>query len=577
MVQGAALPQRQLRAPLCGLLLLAAGGTQALALAWPWAGALLPQGQPLAWLQWAGLLLLVPLLRAAPSWRAAAVYAWWFALVWLAGTFWWLFISMHTYGGLPAALAVLAVLALAGFLALFYAAAGAAFWHWRGATPAVQALAFAACWTLAELARGRWLTGFPWGAGGYALVDALGALAPYVGVYGLGALSAAAAALLSAFVPWRGRVGPALAASAAPATRWLGAGTVAARGWALVLGAGWLWLLAWPGAGAALWQVLPLHTTSTGPLAVTLLQGNIAQDEKFQAGSGVPDALNWYGQQLRAAVAPVAPAVAADPALAGQGADALSAATAVPRLVLAPETAIPLLPQDMDPAYWRSLLNAIASGDAAVMLGLPLGSLADGYTNSVAGWTPGALDFHRYDKHHLVPFGEFIPPLFRWFTNLMHIPLGDFNRGTLAQPPLLWGGQRMAPNICYEDLFGEELAAGFIDRTRAPTVLVNVSNIGWFGDSVAIDQHRHISRMRALELQRPMLRATNTGATAVINHLGQVTHELPRLTRAVLHAQAEGRTGLTPYARWASRWGLGPLWAAGGLVLLLLWRRRRTT
>lgn len=564
--------------PLCWWpWLLVAGASQALALAWPWAGALLPQGQPLAWLQWTGLLLLVPVLRAAPSWRAAAVYAWWFALAWLAGTFWWLFISMHTYGGLPAPLAVLAVLALAGFLALFYAAAGAAFWHWRGATPAVQALAFAACWTLAELARGRWLTGFPWGAGGYALVDALGALAPYVGVYGLGALSAGLAALLSAAVPWRGRMLPVLAASAAPVTRWLGAGTVAARGWALVLGGGWLWLLAWPGAGAALWQVLPLHTTSTGPLAVTLLQGNIAQDEKFQAGSGVPDALNWYGQQLRAAVAPVAPVVAADPALAGQGADALSAATAVPRLVLAPETAIPLLPQDMDPAYWRSLLNAIASGDAAVMLGLPLGSLADGYTNSVAGWTPGALDFHRYDKHHLVPFGEFIPPLFRWFTNLMNIPLGDFNRGTLAQPPLLWGGQRIAPNICYEDLFGEELAAGFADPARAPTVLVNVSNIGWFGDSVAIDQHRHISRMRALELQRPMLRATNTGATAVINHLGQVTHELPRLTRATLHAQAEGRTGLTPYARWASRWGLGPLWLGCGLVLLLLSRRRRTT
>lgn len=554
--------------------LLVAGASQALALAWPWAGTLLPQGQPVAWLQWAGLLLLVPVLRAAPSWRAAAVRAWWFALAWLAGTFWWLFISMHTYGGLPAPLAVLAVLALAGFLALFYAAAGAAFWHWRGATPAVQALAFAACWTLAELARGRWLTGFPWGAGGYALVDALGALAPYVGVYGLSALSAAAGALLSALVPWRGRMVPVLAASAAPTTRWLGAGTVAARGWALVLGAGWLWLLVWPGAGQVLQQVLPLHTSSSGPLAVTLLQGNIAQDEKFQAGSGVPDALDWYGQQLRAAVAPVAPATAADPALAGQGADALPAATTAPHLVLAPETAIPLLPQDIDPRYWRNLLHAIASGDAAVMLGLPLGSLDYGYTNSVAGWTPGALDFHRYDKHHLVPFGEFIPPLFRWFTNLMNIPLGDFNRGTLAQPPLLWGGQRIAPNICYEDLFGEELAAGFADPARAPTVLVNVSNIGWFGDSVAIDQHRHISRMRALELQRPMLRATNTGATAVINHLGQVTHELPRLTRATLHAQAEGRTGLTPYARWASRWGLGPLWVCCGLVLLLLSRRR---
>ena len=166
-----------------------------------------------------------------------------------------------------------------------------------------------------------------------------------------------------------------------------------------------------------------------------------------------------------------------------------------------------------------------------------------------------------------MPFGEFIPPFFRWFTNLMHIPLGDFSRGGLAQAPWAWAGQRLAANICYEDLFGEELAAGFADAATAPTVLVNLSNIGWFGDTIAIDQHLQISRLRALELGRSMLRATNTGATAAIDHRGVVSHLLPRLTRDRLVAQVEGRDGLTPYARWASRWGLWPVW---GLCLAVV-------
>jgi apolipoprotein N-acyltransferase len=160
---------------------------------------------------------------------------------------------------------------------------------------------------------------------------------------------------------------------------------------------------------------------------------------------------------------------------------------------------------------------------------------------------------------HLVPFGEFVPPGFRWFIDLMHIPLGDFARGPLDAPSFAFAGQRIAPNICYEDLFGEELARRFADPAAAPTVFANVSNIAWFGDTIAVPQHLHISRLRALEFQRPMLRATNTGATAVIDHRGRVTHRLEPFTRGVLDARVEGRDGLTPYARWASRLGLWPL------------------
>jgi apolipoprotein N-acyltransferase len=305
------------------------------------------------------------------------------------------------------------------------------------------------------------------------------------------------------------------------------------------------------------------------PLQLALLQGNIPQDEKFEQGSGVPLALEWYAQQLR---------------------------TETASLVVAPETAIPLLPQQLIPGYLEGLQARYTEGAQAALVGLPLGNAAAGYTNSVLGWRPGAGTggtaaagaagaapagehaVYTYSKHHLVPFGEFIPPLFKWFTALLNIPLGDFNRGSVGQASFEWAGQRIAPNICYEDLFGEELAVRFADPAQAPTVMVNFSNIGWFGNTLAIDQHLHISRMRALELERPMVRATNTGATAIIDHRGQVTQQLQRHTRGVLRGEVQGRglgvsgdESITPFAWWASRWGLWPLWGAGLLVVALAW------
>ena len=172
-----------------------------------------------------------------------------------------------------------------------------------------------------------------------------------------------------------------------------------------------------------------------------------------------------------------------------------------------------------------------------------------------------------------MPFGEFIPPGFKWFTRMMNIPLGDFNRGPLDARAFAVGGQRVAPNICYEDLFGEELAARFGNATHAPTMFANISNIGWFGDSIAIPQHMQISRLRSFEFERPMLRATNTGATVVIDHHGVVTHSLPPHTRGVLQATVQGRDGSTPFAWWASRFDLWPLWVLGAFLLPALRRR----
>lgn len=501
-----------------------AGLAQAASLALPW------NGQPQWWLQIASLAVLAWQARAgAPTWRRGALLGLVFATAWLCGTFWWLYISMHTYGGLAAPLTVAAILGLAAFLASYYALAlgvfcGLALVHRAGA-----ALLFAALWMLAEMARGWLWTGFPWGAGGYAHVDGpLAALARYVGVYGLCFVTALIAMLL---------VQVRTSDLRSP------------RAWALVAGGLALLGLAAVDRHCA---VELCHTPAArvpASLQLALLQGNIPQDEKFQPGSGVPLALQWYREQLEQASA---------------------------SLVVAPETAIPLLPQQLIPGYLEGIARRYTSGSQAVLLGIPMGDEREGYTNSVLGARAGLTAPYRYDKHHLVPFGEFIPPFFKWFTQMMNIPLGDFNRGGLDQAPFVFAGQRIAPNICYEDLFGEELGARFADPAGAPTVFVNFSNIGWFGNTVAIDQHLHISRMRALEFERPMVRATNTGATAIIDHRGVVTHQLARHTRGVLLGSVQGRGVdaqqgwfITPYAWWVSRWGLVPLAGLAATIVLV--------
>ena len=433
--------------------------------------------------------------RAAPRWLG-----WCFGTAWLAAGIWWLFISMHRYGGLPAWLAVLAVLALAALLSLYLALA-----HGAVRTLAPRPAAGrrrccsprSGCWP--NWRAGVLFTGFPWAASGYAQVDGpLAALAPWLGVYGIGALAALA-----------GRA----------AGRWR---RLARRG-----GAGCAGAALAVGAGAGRRSAGRRTSRSpAGTLTVTLLQGNVAQDEKFAARAHARSAGLAWREQLRPARGD---------------------------LVVAPETAVPLLPRAAGRLglLGRRCARTFAAAAQAALVGLPLGDY-DARLHQLGGRAVGRQrrggGTYRYDKHHLVPFGEFIPPGFRWFTEMMNIPLGDFNRGALAAPSFAVQGQRVAPNICYEDLFGEELAARFADPAAAPTILANVSNIGWFGDTIAVAQHLHISRMRALEFQRPMLRATNTGATAVIDHRGVVAHALPPL-----HARRARRPGAGPRRHHALR------------------------
>lgn len=473
-------------------------------------------------LWWLSLLCIAAL--AALVWRAtprcAALFGWMFGSAWLGAGVWWLFISLHRYGALPAWLAALAVALLCLGLSLYLAVAMALFARWRSGRAALDAALFAALWLLAELARTVIFTGFPWLASGYAQLDGpLAAWAPWLGVNGVGVLAALLGALLA--LAWHRRS---------------------------------LWLL---GLALALPVVSALvgpreFSTPAGVLSVSLLQGNVPQDEKFTL-EYVPQALAWLAH---------------------------AASQAHGELLVAPETAVPLLPEqlaELVPDYWPALRARFESGRQAALIGVPLGDERSGYTNSVVGLsaaTRGAAPY-RYDKVHLVPFGEFVPSGFRWFTQLMNIPLGDFARGPLNAPSFAVHGQRIAPNICYEDLFGTELAQRFIDPAAAPTVFANLSNIGWFGDTIAVPQHLNISRMRTLEFQRPMLRATNTGATAVIDHRGQVLAQLPPFTQGVLEGRVQGRDGITPFAWWSARFGLWPWLLLAAVVLVASARARR--
>ena len=473
-------------------------------------------------LWWLSLLCMAAL--AALVWRAApgraALLGWAFGSAWLGAGVWWLFISLHRYGGLPAWLAVLAVALLCMGLALYLALAMALFARARSGRPALDVALFAALWLLAELARTVIFTGFPWLASGYAQIDGpLAAWAPWLGVSGIGTLAAVLAALLALARHRR--------------SAW-------ALGLALLL----------PAASALVGT--KEFSRPSGELSVSLLQGNVPQDQKFSM-EHVPQALAWVAHALESA----------------RG-----------ELVVAPETAVPLLPEqlaELVPDYWPALRARFESGSQSALIGVPLGDYSHGYTNSVVGLSAASLGVppYRYDKVHLVPFGEFIPTGFRWFTELMNIPLGDFARGPLNAPSFAVAGQRVAPNICYEDLFGAELAQRFIDPALAPTIFANVSNIGWFGDTIAVDQHLNISRMRSLEFQRPMLRATNTGATAIIDHRGQVQAMLPPFTQGVLDGSVQGRDGLTPFAWWSARFGLWPWLGLAGLVLSLSFSVRR--
>jgi len=239
-------------------------------------------------------------------------------------------------------------------------------------------------------------------------------------------------------------------------------------------------------------------------------------------------------------------------------------------LIVLPETALPLFESDLPDFYRAGLVSLGQKNGGDVLTGLPTGSLSGAYYNSVISL--GSAPSQRYHKVHLVPFGEYIPlkAVWSWVIQVLHIPLSDFARGDVKQIPLAIGGQRVAVNICYEDAFGEEI----IRQLPEASVLVNVSNMAWFGDSFAPWQHAQMSQMRALETGRMMLRATNTGLTAIIDAKGRVLASLPVFTSGSLSGKIQGYAGSTPYVRWGNTPVLA-LWGVLGVGLLGAAFRRR--
>lgn len=457
--------------------------------------------------------VMLSILISHPSWtkKQIALLGWSYGF----GTFvlgvCWLVVAMSRYGGMPFVLSVIALALLAAFMAIFPAFCFVAVQFvrnkWKTSDVLSALILFPVAWAASEFLRGHLFTGFPWVSIGYAHNESpLAGYAPVFGVYGLGGV----AMLVSACV----------------------ALIVLHKSLRLVASIGFLVVLS---GGFALRQIE--WTEANGkPISVRLAQGNIDQGIKFTS-SFLDETLNMYADLITE-----------------KSAD----------LIAIPETALPIFVNELPLNYLPRLQDFARQTDSRLMLGVVSDDGNYQYSNSVIGL---GAEPYRYDKHHLVPFGEYVPFGFRWFVDMMRIPLGEYQNPGVVQAAMAVKDQWVMPNICYEDLFGEEIAqqlrAQADTKQGAATILLNVSNLAWFGDLIAIPQHLQISQMRSLETGRPMLRSTNTGATAIIDARGQVVARLDTLTRGTLAGQVQGMRGLTPYIRFGN-W----LWAVFAVVAI---------
>ena len=244
------------------------------------------------------------------------------------------------------------------------------------------------------------------------------------------------------------------------------------------------------------------------------------------------------------------------------------------KLIVLPETALPVFLDEIPTDYLAALKRRAEKNGGDLIMGVPIaqrGNLTDtAYTYANAAISMGVSPSQRYDKVHLVAFGEFMPPLFSWAYNWLKIPLAGFTPGPQIQAPMRVSGHFVAVNICYEDAFGYEIARPLPEAE----LLVNIANMAWYGHSLAADQHAQFSQMRAMETSRWMLRSTNTGLTAAINERGEMVKSLPQFTRGVLQVEAIPRQGITPYVRWRE----GPVLIGLAVALLAsFFIRRRAT
>ncbi|MBI5041638.1 MAG: apolipoprotein N-acyltransferase [Gammaproteobacteria bacterium] len=432
----------------------------------------------------------------------------------------WVYISIHYFGHSPLPAAIGVMLLLVAYMSLFPAALAYVGARSRARGAVLPVLLLPAGWALAEWLRSWLFTGFAWLNIGYTQIDSpLAGYAPLLGVYGVGWLTLLSAGLLVWALTATGRA------------RWLSP---------LLL------IVLW--AGGAQLKHKDWTQVAGAPLRVSLIQGNVPQDEKWDPDQQVAT-LEKYLTLTRGE-------------WSRQTQHRLD-------LVIWPETAIPAFQHQVADNFLAPLTEEARRVGTDLLTGIPvLDRERWEYYNAVIsiGQEEGA-----YYKHHLVPFGEYLPlrKILGTLLQVMPLPVADFNAGKLGQPLVRAAGYPVGVSICYEIIFGEEI----ITQLPQAAYLVNVSNDAWFGDSLAPHQHLEMARMRALETGRYLLRATNTGITAIIGPDGVVRERGPQFETAVVRGTIEPRSGSTPYVRW----GNWPVVIAATLaVAVAVFRRTRS-
>ena len=406
----------------------------------------------------------------------------------------WLHISIHQFGNTGFIPAILLTLLLVMYMACYPALLGYVFARFCKKSSAISVVLFLASgWVLIEWLRAWIMTGFPWLNMGYGQLNSwLGAYAPVVGVYGVGFFIAMTSALIVVLL-W-GNKKQKLISITVLVSIWIGGLVLDKQSWS---------------------------TPSGESIKVAMLQGNIGQEMK------------WRPEKRKATFRLY---------------EELTLNNLDQDLIIWPETAIPALYHHVADNYLERIKQAAQETNTDLLIGIPyLDQDTKKYYNSMLALGEKNSFYH---KRHLVPFGEFIPfkSLIGSVLDVLQIPMSDFSSGVQEKPILTIANNKAGISICYEDAYGEEV----IDALPEATLLVNVSNDAWFGDSLAPHQHLQIARMRALETGRPMLRATNTGVSAIIDERGNVVTTSPQFKLHVLKSTVQPMQGETPYVKWGN-------------------------
>ena len=460
------------------------------------------------WVPYLGFALLASLIAKAPTVKRGALLGFVFGLAYFLAGVAWVRVSLNQFGGMPLPMAWLAAVLFCTFLAL-YPMLACAFVAWaKPKNPWFFSFVFASAWTFAEYLRAHLLTGFEWLSVGVsqAPLGAFSGVAPVFGVFGVTFFVLLTSSILLVALRWVFRP----AETAHTGVWWRLVNLDLRSSLALIVALAVITVTYWIGDTA--------FSKSEGrAFNISLLQGNVAQSMKWEPEK-FAETLKLYERLVTQAKG---------------------------ELIILPETAFPAPLSRIPPEYIERLRGIANSKNANLIIGVPVEEKGKFYNAAIS---LGVEDSQQYRKMHLVPFGEYMPlrGLLAWFYANLTIPMSDFSSGDALQSNIKVNGQSLGISICYEDAFARDVHRTLPDAT----LLVNISNDAWFGKSAASEQHLQLSQMRAIEFARPMLRANNTGITAVIDEKGRVTQRLAPFAEGILETTIRGRKGSTPYAAW---------------------------